>query len=292
MYLNFFRLKEEPFNMTPDPRFMFLSRQHEEALESLLYGIEHRKGFMAIIGGIGTGKTTICRTLINRLDDNVDTSVIFNPMLSVVELLAAINEDFGNKSGADDTVKGQLDALNKFLLRRLRWNKNAVVIIDEAQHLSFESFEMLRMLSNLETENKKLLQIIFLGQPELLEKLKSPELAQLSQRISVRYLLGALNYDETCNYVAHRLSIAGADASLKFEAGAMKKVFEVSGGVPRVINKLCDRTLLTAYAERKLVVDKKMVKRANLDMEGLLNPNGADFFKKKRPWFLRMLGFN
>jgi general secretion pathway protein A len=230
---------------------------------------------MAVIGDIGTGKTTLCRALGNKLDSNVDTSVIFNPMLSVIELLKAINDDFGNPRSLDDTVKGQIDALNEFLLRRLRWKKNAVVIVDEAQHLSVEALEMLRLLSNLETENKKLLQFVFLGQKELEIKLRSGELRQLNQRISIRYLLGALNYSEMIKYITHRVMIAGGQGSVQFEEKAAWEIFCYSDGVPRVINCLCDRALLLAYADKTKFITKKIVKRAMADIEGLSNVAGV-----------------
>lgn len=281
MYLNFFHFKEEPFNNTPDPRFLFLSRQHEEAIESILYGINNRKGFMAVIGDIGTGKTTLCRALINRLDEKIDTSVIFNPMLSVLEILKSINDDFGNANAVDDTVKGQIDALNAFLLRRLRWKKNAVVIVDEAQHLSFEAFEMLRMLSNLETENQKLLQFVFLGQPELELKLKSESLRQLNQRIAIRYLLGSLSFVETVEYIKHRLAISGGEGYIRFDESSLKAIFEYTKGVPRVINTICDRSLLETYAERQNLVTKKIVRHAIDDIEGVANIAGAKILRKK-----------
>ena len=274
MYLSFFNFKEDPFRITPDPRFLFLSRQHEEAIGSLHYGINERKGFIAVIGDVGTGKTTICRALLSKLDKNIDTSLILNPMLSVQELLEAINEDFGNRSATSDSIKGQIDALNKFLLRRLRWNKNAVVIIDEAQNLSVEALEMVRMLSNLETDNKKLLQIMLVGQPELHRKLQMPELRQLNQRISVRYFLGALNYLEASSYIAHRVSVAGGAGFVRFDDASMRKIYDYSKGVPRLINIICDRALLTAYAERKRLIDKQVVRTSISDVEGRTNAKG------------------
>jgi general secretion pathway protein A len=287
MYLEYFKLTDEPFKITPDSKYFFLSRQHEEVLEALLYGINQRKGFMAVVGGIGTGKTTVCRALVNRLDKSIDTSVILNPMLSVYELLEAINDDFGNRAAVKDTIKGQIDALNEFMLRRLRFNKNAVVIIDEAQALSIEAMEMLRLLSNLETEDKKLLQIIFLGQPELETKFKSTELKQLDQRIGIRYFLGPLDYVETCSYIIHRITMAGGgNGHLQFDQKSVRKIYEYTEGVPRRINILCDRALLTAFAEKSSLITSRIVRQAIRDIEGTANPlYNTVMSGKKRPWF-------
>ncbi|MBI2091578.1 MAG: AAA family ATPase [Deltaproteobacteria bacterium] len=285
MYLEYFNFTDEPFKITPDSKYLYLSRQHEEVLQALLYGITQRKGFMAVIGDIGTGKTTISRALLNRLDKSIDTSIILNPMLSVQELLEAINDDFGNAAATRDTVKGQIDALNEFMLRRLRFNKNAIVMIDEAQHLSVESMEMLRLLSNLETEDKKLMQIIFLGQKELETKLKSPELRQLDQRIGIRYFLGPLNYTETCNYIVHRITMAGGGGgSIQLEERGLRKIFEYSKGVPRRVNMICDRSLLEAFAQRSKLVTSGIVKAAIRDIEGLSNPSGVAFSGRKKVW--------
>lgn len=290
MYNDYFHFTDEPFKITPDPKFLYLSRQHEEALQSLLYGIKSRKGFMAVIGEIGTGKTTIIRALVQRLEKGIDTSVILNPMLSVHELLEAINDDFGNSSAVKDSVKGQIDALNDFMLRRLRFNKNAVVIIDEAQHLSIEAMEMLRLLSNLETEDKKLLQIIFLGQRELEAKLKLPELRQLDQRIGIRYFLGPLNLTETFSYIVHRLSIAGGNGFVQIEEKGLKKIYDYSEGVPRRINILCDRMLLEAYALKTRTITSRIIKTSINDIEGLSNPSAAAVISKKKGFFRWLMG--
>ncbi len=285
MYLNFFHFTDEPFKITPDPKFFFLSRQHEEVLEALLYGINQRKGFMALIGDIGTGKTTVCRALLNRLDKSIDTSVILNPMLSVQELLEAINDDFGNRSVVKDTVKGQMDALYDFMIRRLRFRKNAVVIIDEAQHLSVEAMEMLRMLSNLEREDKKLMQIVFLGQRELESKLISPELRQLNQRIGIRYFLGPLSHKETYEYIIHRLNLAGGAGFVQFEEKALARIYRYSQGVPRVINILCDRALLETFASKGRLVTAMIVEHAHDDIEGRLNPSAMSMIGgRKKAW--------
>jgi len=203
MYLHFFNLKEEPFSMTPDPHFFFMSRQHEDALESLTYGIKEGKGFMTLTGEVGTGKSTLCRKLIQCLKDDVDFAVILNPILSVVGLLRAINRDFG-RDVLSETVEGQLDPLHEFLAARVQSGKRTVILIDEAQNLSIDALEMLRLLSNLETDKKKLLQILLVGQPELEKTLEDHRLRQLAQRIHIRNQVGPLNLNETKDYIFHR----------------------------------------------------------------------------------------
>lgn len=267
MYLHFFHLKEEPFNMTPDPRFLFLSHQHEAAIEALVYGIEGRKGFLMLTGEIGTGKTTICRALINRLNTSIELSVILNPLLSVTGLLKAINRDFGNEVKGE-TSEEQLNELNRFLLERQREGRNAVVLIDEAQNLSIEALEMTRLLSNLETDKEKLVQIILVGQPELERTLSSHRLRQLDQRIDIRQHLKSLDYKEMREYVFHRLLLAGGEGGLDFEPRALKKLYEQSEGYPRLINILCDRALLAAYAQRTRTITKGIMKEAIRDVNG------------------------
>lgn len=265
MYSRYFNLREEPFSMTPDPRFLYLSVQHEAAIESLLYGIRQRKGFMTLTGEVGTGKTTICRELINRLNDDVEIAVILNPLLSVFGLLKAINTDFDNpERGA--TVEDQLESLHRFLLKRAQKGRNAAVLIDESQNLSIEALEMVRLLSNLETDSQKLLQIILVGQPELETTLQSHRLRQLNQRISIRYRLSSLNLDETRKYIMHRLLCAGGDGQVNFENSAIQRLHSCSGGFPRLINILCDRSLLEAYARRVRTVNKSVVRGAVKDV--------------------------
>jgi general secretion pathway protein A len=277
MYSRYFNLREEPFSMTPDPRFLYLSQQHEAAIESLLYGIRGRKGFMIITGEVGTGKTTICRELVNRLGDDVEIAVILNPLLSVVGLLKAINNDFGNpETGA--TIEEQLDSLHQFLLMKGRNGHNAVVLVDESQNLSVEALEMIRLLSNLETDSQKLLQIILVGQPELELTLQSHRLRPLNQRISIRHRLNTLNLDETRKYIMHRMLCAGGDGQVNFENKAIQRLYSCSGGFPRLINILCDRALLEAYARRIRTVDKSVVKDAVKDV-GL---------KPVEPWWRRL----
>jgi general secretion pathway protein A len=278
MYREFFDLKEYPFDMTPDPRFLHLSKQHEEAIATLCYGIHFRKGFVTLTGEIGTGKTTLVREVLNRLDDNVNTSLLLNPLLSILDLLKAINQDFGNKIDSI-SPQDQINALNNFLFDGDKNGKNAVVLIDESQNLSFEALEMIRMLSNLETENKKLLQIILVGQPELDQKLKSHNLRQLNQRITVRYKLYPLDFTETKKYIFHRLEIAGGQGKLKFEDTAIKRIYKYSNGIPRLINVISDRALLESYVKGKKIVDKKIIKSAISDIRG-----GSHKF-----WFFKFL---
>ncbi|PIR21189.1 MAG: ATPase [Deltaproteobacteria bacterium CG11_big_fil_rev_8_21_14_0_20_47_16] len=277
MYSRFFNLREEPFSMTPDPRFLFLSAQHEAAIESLLYGIRQRKGFMTLTGEVGTGKTTICRELINRLDKDIEIAVILNPLLSVFGLLKAINTDFGNKVRGK-TVEEQLDGLHRFLISQAQKSHNAVVLIDEAQNLSVEALETVRLLSNLETDTQKLLQIILVGQPELENTLQSYRLRPLNQRISIRHHLGTLNLSETHNYIMHRLLCAGGDGQVSFENKAIRRLHLYSGGFPRLINILCDRSLLEAYARRVHTVNKSVVKEALRDVK----------LRPIEPWWRRL----
>lgn len=253
--------------MTPDPRFLFLSPQHEAAIEALLYGIHARKGFMLLTGEVGTGKTTVCRSLINRLGADVEIAVILNPLLSVPGLLAAINADFGNCVD-DESAEANMEALHRFLVARAREGQNAVVLIDEAQNMSVEALETVRLLSNLETDTQKLLQIILVGQPELEATLITHRLRQLSQRISIRSQLGTLTLHQTRDYILHRLLRAGAEGQVDFEAPAIKRVYAHSRGYPRVINILCDRSLLGAYARRLRVVNKSVVNEAIRDVTG------------------------
>ena len=271
MYEKFFYLKENPFNITPDPKFLYMSKKHQEALDLLFFGISQRKGFLMLSGEVGTGKTTICRALLEKLDSKVSSALIINPLLSDVELLKSINEDFGLKAETM-TMKEQVDALNSFLVGKAKNAENAVVIMDEAQNLSSKALEMIRLLSNLETEKMKLLQIVLVGQPELREKLKLPELRQLNQRIVVRCHLGSLNFEETKSYIFKRLTIAGGKGSVKFTAMALKSIYEASSGIPRLINIVCDRTLTAAFVAGKRVIDEEIGKKAvdELDMDGTL----------------------
>lgn len=268
MYESFFGLKECPFNVTPDPRFLYLSRQHQDALSSLLYGIQSRRGFLQLSGEIGAGKTTICRMILSKLDPvSVHTALIINPKLTEFELLQAIVEDFGIKP-AGKKRKDYFEALNKFLIEEHNKGKNAVVIIDEAQLLTPKALEAIRLLSNFETCTSKLMQIILAGQPELKELLNHKDLVQLKQRVTIRTHLTELSREEVGNYLAHRLKVAGAAANY-FTAQAIDRIHQLSDGIPRLINVLADRALMTAYTQSLRLVEAAMVDYAHADINGV-----------------------
>jgi general secretion pathway protein A len=267
MYQEFYGLKEKPFVLTPDPQFLYLSESHQTAIESLLYGIRQKEGFMVVTGDIGTGKTTICRALLEKLDRNVKTAVIFNSFLTEEELLESILLDFGFPSKGR-TKKERIDALNKLLIHFLYHGKNAVLIIDEAQNLSVPVLEQIRMLSNLETEKEKLLQIILLGQLELNPKLRSDELEQLNQRIAIRHRLLPLTRTETECYIHQRLMVAGSQGTINFSKSALKEIHKFSKGTPRLVNLICDRALLAGFVEQTYDVDREIIKRAKESLLG------------------------
>lgn len=267
MYLDFYGLKENPFNVTSDPNFLYLSHTHKEALNHLIYGINRRKGFVAITGEIGAGKTTLCRALLNKLDERIKTSLIFNSSLPEKQLLEAIVEDFGI-TPTRRTKVGLIQELNEFLLKQLDLGNNAVLIIDEAQNLRAPTLEGIRMLSNLETEKEKLLQIILVGQPELRDKLNSPKLLQLRQRISVRFHVKALDHDEVRAYIDHRLGVAGSYESVNFAPEAVEKIFSHSGGIPRIINILCDKALLLGFVRETHIIDEDIIVTSIKELEG------------------------
>ena len=261
MYETFFGLSEKPFNVTPDTHYLYPSPQHEGVINTLLYGIRERKGFLLLVGEVGTGKTTSLRALLNRLGSEVQTSLILNPLISTVELIKCINTDFGCEMGGE-TVKEQLDALNSFVLENNRQGRNAVVIIDEAQNLSEEALEMTRLLSNLETETSKLLQIILVGQPELEEKLSQKSLRQLSQRIQIFCRLTPLDFPQTESYLKYRLGRAGPHPAIAFEKSAVKELHKISGGIPRIINTVCELALLAAFSRDTRVITRPLIRAA------------------------------
>ena len=266
MYAPFFGLRQEPFSIAPDPRYLYMSERHREALAHLLYGVNSGGGFVLLTGEIGAGKTTVCRCFLEQVPRRCNVAYIFNPKLTVGELLQAVCDEFGIaiplKVNGTATVKDYVDPLNEFLLRTHAVGQNNVLVIDEAQNLSAGVLEQLRLLTNLETSERKLLQIILIGQPELRQMLARPELEQLAQRVIARYHLGALSGGETAKYIRHRLSVAGLGRPPPFTKEAVRRIHALSRGVPRRINLLCDRAMLGAYATGRSRIDSEVVDKA------------------------------
>lgn len=283
MYEAFYGLKERPFNLTPDPKFLYLSDKHKEAFAHLLFGIKNRSGFVMVTGEIGTGKTTICRNLINQLNQDVNLALIFNPSLNPVELMQKINAEFGIEHQADN-VRELVDLLNAYLLEQAALDRSCVLIIDEAQNLAPAVLEQIRLLSNLETETEKLLQIILIGQPELAEKLALHELRQLNQRITARYHLKPLDQKETYNYIHYRLHVAGGRRKLKFTPAAVRAVFKHSQGTPRVINAVSDRCLLIGYTKETHIITPGITRQAIRELRGTYRDSAKDLRRRLARW--------
>ncbi len=267
MYTQFFGLTEKPFSITPDPRYLYLSRRHADALAHLLYGISQSGGFIQLTGEVGTGKTTLVRSLLEQLPDEADIALILNPELTTREFLAAISEELGVALPNDDSIKSLVDHLSAHLLNAHARGKRTVLIVDEAQNLATDVLEQVRLLTNLETPKQKLLQIILIGQPELREVLNREDMRQLAQRVTGRYHLEPLSQEETAIYLEHRMKVAGA-AGATFSKSAVREVFRWSNGVPRIINVIADRTLLAAYTKDMRDVDKSLVKKAAAEVYG------------------------
>jgi general secretion pathway protein A len=267
MYLEFYNLREYPFNITPDPRFLYFAEHHKEAYDHLMYGIKRRKGFIELTGEVGSGKTTLCRAVLANLDRDVETALILNPSLTETQLLRAMLNDFGMDVRGHDRLS-YIEKLNEFLLEKNREGTNVALLIDEAQDLSLEVMEQIRLLSNLETDQRKLIQIVLCGQPELKERLARPELRQLRQRITIRYHIPPLTIEETILYIRHRLWVAGSDGSIVFDSGAVKEVYRYSKGTPRLINAVCDNVLLAGYVAGTKHIDARCVKKAIEQLEG------------------------
>jgi general secretion pathway protein A len=266
MYNEFYGFREAPFNITPDPRFLFFSDRHREAYNHILYGLRERKGFIQVTGEVGAGKTTVCRALLEDLGPRYRTALILNPCLTGDQLLRTILIELGLEA-PDDRVAG-LQLLNQYLLDQLGEGNDVVLLIDEAQDLSFDLLEQIRLLSNLETDQRKLLQIVLLGQPELRDKLNDSRLRQLRQRITVRYHLAPLSREEMARYIQHRLQVVGANGRPSFNRWALGSIYRYSGGVPRLVNAVCDKALLCGYVTGDDQLTWKHVRRAIRELEG------------------------
>jgi general secretion pathway protein A len=272
MYTSFFGLNEKPFTITPDPRYLYMSERHGEGLAHLVYGVTESGGFIQLTGEIGTGKTTLVRTLLGKIPAEVDIALILNPQLTAVEFLTTICEELNIALPEDKgSAKALVDALNRHLLDAHSRGRRTILLVDEAQNLAEDVLEQLRLLTNLETAKQKLLQIILIAQPELREKLAQHNLRQLSQRVTGRYHLEPLSREEADKYIDHRLRVAGALTEI-FEPRARREVFRLSGGVPRVMNVICDRALLGAYSRESRTVNKRLVRRAANEVSGQALP--------------------
>lgn len=267
MYQDFYGLTEAPFDITPNPRFLFYSAKHREAFNHLLYGIRERKGFVQLTGEVGAGKTTLCRAAMEQLNQHYTTALILNPIMSAEELMRAIGFEYGLPvSGLDKLTT--LAVINNFLLHQVEQGRDTVLLIDEAQDLTDELLEQVRLLSNLETDNRKLLQIVLLGQPELRDRLNNPKLRQLRQRITVRFHLPPLSKQELGRYIRHRLKTSGANGLPYFTKPALWRVHRYSHGIPRLINALCDKALLAGFVQQTGRINFGIVGKAIRELEG------------------------
>lgn len=268
VYLDYYHLSEMPFDITPNPRFLFYSVKHREAYNHLMYGIRERKGFVQLTGEVGAGKTTLCRAMMEKLsEDQYATSLILNPAASPQKLLKAVAMEFGLAVRGMDELE-ILESLNLFLLHLADNGRDAVLIIDEAQDLTDEGLEQVRLLSNLELDNRKLIQIVLMGQPELRERLNNPALRQLRQRITVRYHLKALTNVEVQFYIRHRLKVSGAKGCPHFTKPALWRIQSYSQGVPRLVNAICDKALLAGFVNRRERIDYRTIGVAIRELEG------------------------
>jgi len=291
MYLNYFALTEPPFSIAVDPRFLFMSARHRDALAHLSYGVGSGGGFILLSGEVGTGKTTVVRSLLEQMPERSDIAIILNPALNTLELLASICDELQiDYRGGAQSLKILSDKLHQFLLQNYARGRKTVLLIDEAQHLQFEVLEQIRLLTNLETNTEKLLQIILVGQPELRTLLNRPELRQLAQRITARYQLKPLNLAETADYIDHRLKIAGLATTARpiFPTAIIKRLHRISRGIPRVINVLCDRMLLGAYGNDLCVVNRAILKQASIEVMGEEEPPQRGYSRLKPELWLAM----
>jgi general secretion pathway protein A len=296
MYNSLFGLDVDPFRVNPDPRFLYFSESHREALATLIYAMRERKGFVVLTGEVGTGKTTVVNALLQNLETSVQTAYLFNTALSLEDFFVAIFDELGLERVEPFRKSVALSTLNQYLIDRLRKGQQTVLLIDEAQNLSAELLEEIRMLSNLETPQSKLLQIMLIGQPELVSKLKRPELRQLRQRVELFHAIQPLSGKETAGYVHERLIIAGHETGDVFNAAALRAVYKHTRGIPRVVNVLCDNAMLTAFSKRTVRISAHMVTEAARELgltgsAGLspLEPSGAN--GRKQGWFRRMFAW-
>lgn len=267
MYLDFYSLTEPPFDLTPNPRFLFYTAKHREAFNHLLYGIRERKGFVQLTGEVGAGKTTLCRAFLEQLDGQCCTALILNPVLNADQLMKAIAMEFGLDAKDLDRLE-TVAIINQFLLEQAEQGRDCVLVIDEAQDLTDDLLEQIRLLSNLETDNRKLLQIVLMGQPELRDRLNNPRLRQLRQRITVRYHLRALNFHELARYIQHRLEVSGSKGTPYFTQPALWRIHRYTGGVPRLVNAACDKALLCGFVAQSDRINFRMANRAVRELEG------------------------
>lgn len=281
MYIEFFGFKENPFMLAPNPAYLFLGKSHEEALAHLIYAVSEGEGFVSLIGKQGVGKTTICREFIERRDENIEVAYIFKPELSPEELLKKINSEFSISDATYD-VKELIDALNTFLMQKKVEGKKVVLFIDDAQNLKEDALEQVRLLSNLETTRDKLLQIVLVGEPRLADMLGSHGLRQIGQRVSVSYHINPLTYEETCAYIYHRMSIASQGMRVQFEAPALKRIYKFSGGIPRMINIACDKSLFSAHRLNHKYITGEIAKTAILDLTGNSSWRWFAFLNRRR----------
>jgi general secretion pathway protein A len=267
-YLQFYGLREAPFTITPNPRFLFLSAKHREALNHLMYGIRERKGFVQLTGEVGAGKTTLCRALLEQLPtEHFSTALILNPVLHPDQMMQAIATEFGLDVRGKDRFQ-TLQILNHFLLEEMAKGRDVVLIIDEAQNLTNDLLEQVRLISNLETDDRKLIQIVLMGQPELRDRLNDHSLRQLRQRITIRYHLTPLRFSEVREYIRHRLHVSGANGTPRFSNTAVWRIFNYTKGIPRLVNAVCDKCLLAGFVHRRDGIGFSLASRAIRELEG------------------------
>lgn len=277
MYETFFGLKEKPFRITPDTRYFYPSKKHQDALNHMVYAIEERRGFVVITGEIGSGKTTLSRVLFQKLDPTTKTAIIRNTHLTAKDLVSSTLDELEIPYRPGTTKTRLIALLNEYLIDQLRENNNVVLLVDEAQNLKPNVLEEVRMLSNLETETEKLIQLVLMGQPELKAKLWLKELTQLRQRVTLHYHLGPLDAAETAAYINHRLHVAGVNGTPIFTPPALRKIYEYTRGVPRLINGLCDRALLTGYVSEAKLIGVEIIHEVARELPALIDcPMGAD----------------